>query len=85
MQTPTSYFSSAAEEAKTFAKGISKSEEPTTEGLPGGEQYNPAPHPSKQMNEPESSYLLMHPVYSKEYVESIKPKHRPPQGVRFSP
>lgn len=82
MQMPSLHFTSAAAESKSFAQGISKKEEPTTEGLPGGKEYNPAPHPSKQLSEQESSYLLMHPVYSKDYVESIKPKHRPPQTVR---
>lgn len=75
---PASFFSSAAAESKDFAHGISKNEEPTTEGLPGGKEYNPAPHPSKQPTDQDASYLLMHPVYSKEYVESVKPKHRPP-------
>lgn len=82
LQAPSSYFSSAAAEAKGFAQGISKNEEPTTEGLPGGKEYNPAPHPSKAATDQDASYLLMHPVYSKEYVESVKPKHRPPENVR---
>ena len=81
LQVPTSYFSSEATKSQGFAHGISKDEVPSTEGLPGGKEYNPAPHPSKQSSESES-YLLMHPVYSKEYVESVKPKHRPPVNVR---
>ena len=27
-------------------------------------------------------YLLMQPVYSKEYVESVVPRHKPPKTVR---
>lgn len=29
----------------------------------------------------EGSYLLMHPVYSKEYVESVVPSHKPPKQL----
>lgn len=29
------------------------------------------------------SYLLMHPVYSKDYLESIYPRHKTPTKVRL--
>jgi len=39
------------------------------------------PHPSQHSALPaeKETYFLMHPVYSKDYVLSIKPKHRKPQ------
>lgn len=44
--------------------------------------FVPALNPSMLAAEKGRSYLLMNPVYTKEYMESIVPKHRPPQGVR---
>ena len=32
-----------------------------------------------------SSYMLMHPVYSKEYLESVHPRHKVPQTVSRQP
>jgi hypothetical protein len=64
-----------------------QSKEPasTSEDVPGGAHYNPAPHPSKLAADKGTDYLMMRPIYTKEYVESIKPSHRPPKGVRPSP
>jgi hypothetical protein len=44
-----------------------------------------APHPGSQETSPSSdaSYMLMHPVYSKEYLESIHPRHKKPEKVRI--
>eukprot|EP00835_Amoeboradix_gromovi_P004129 NODE_304_length_11385_cov_0.300018.p7 type:complete len:123 gc:universal NODE_304_length_11385_cov_0.300018:5256-5624(+) len=33
-------------------------------------------HPAKKVVD--DDYLLMHPVYTNEYVDSVKPKHLPP-------
>jgi hypothetical protein len=42
------------------------------------------PHPARPLDGEDQSYLLMHPRYTKEYTESIKPTHRPPESVRAS-
>eukprot|EP00873_Tetraselmis_striata_P012846 jgi/Tetstr1/433110/TSEL_022442.t1 len=43
----------------------------------------PAAHPGSPSKGPtdEKSYLLMHPVYTKEYVESVAPRHKPPKKI----
>ena len=43
-----------------------------------------SPHPGSPDEPPTdgSSYLLMHPVYSMEYLESIHPRHKTPETVR---
>ena len=45
-----------------------------------------SPHPGSPDEPPTdgSSYLLMHPVYSKEYLESIHPRHKTPETVRHA-
>lgn len=42
----------------------------------------PELNPSMQAQQKGKNYLLMNPVYTREYMESIVPKHRVPQGVR---
>jgi hypothetical protein len=43
----------------------------------------PVLNPSMQQNEKGKGYLLMNPVYTREYMESVVPKHRVPQCVRL--
>jgi hypothetical protein len=52
------------------------------DAIPGSEKYNPAPHPSHLITDKGEDYMEAHLVYTQEYVESIKPSHRPPKGVR---
>ena len=43
-----------------------------------------APHPGAQEGSPSAggdSYLMMHPVYTKEYLESVHPRHKKPEKV----
>lgn len=42
----------------------------------------PESHPSRARREKGENYFLMNPVYTKEYVESVKPKHIPPMTFR---
>jgi len=74
----------------TTKKGEQSSKPETAqEGSTSGETV--MPHPGMQMDdfasesegktsEERKSYMLMHPVYEKDYVESIRPKHRPPKA-----
>ncbi|KAL4420045.1 hypothetical protein ABPG77_007484 [Micractinium sp. CCAP 211/92] len=39
------------------------------------------PTPTTAGGKLEGSYLLMHPVYSKEYLESVTPQHKPPKKL----
>lgn len=41
----------------------------------------PQPHPSARGGKQDASYLLMHPVYSKDYTESVKPTHLPTEKL----
>lgn len=45
-------------------------------------QGKPLSHPSSQRREKgDENYFLMQPIYTKDYLESIKPKHLPPETV----
>lgn len=69
--------------ATEAATGIHKPDTPHIgDEIPGSHDYNPAPHPSHLATDKGADYMAKHPVYTQEYVESIKPAHRPPQGVR---
>ncbi|KAK9813159.1 hypothetical protein WJX72_009972 [[Myrmecia] bisecta] len=43
-----------------------------------------APHPGLKddVSTPDQDYFLSHPIYTKDYVESVVPKHKPPQLLR---
>lgn len=57
------------------------------------ENPQPPPHPSAHVRLKEQqdgskeneTYWLMQPVYGKEYLESIRPKHKPPETVGCEP
>ena len=36
---------------------------------------------STEQGDQEADYLMMHPVYTKEYAESVKPQHKVPEKV----
>lgn len=37
---------------------------------------------STEQGDQDADYLMMHPVYTKEYAESVKPQHKVPEKVR---
>ena len=37
---------------------------------------------STEQGDHDADYLMMHPVYTKEYAESVKPQHKVPEKVR---
>jgi hypothetical protein len=71
-----------SDKEESFGVGHQDKAAHTGDAIPGTDAYNPAPHPSKLQAEKGDDYMMKHPVYTQEYVESIKPFHRPPQGVR---
>lgn len=44
-----------------------------------------SPHRGSSSNDDndDDTYLMMRPVYTKEYAESVKPKHKVPEKVRL--
>ena len=36
---------------------------------------------TSEQGDQDSDYLMMHPVYTKEYAESVKPQHKVPEKV----
>ena len=36
---------------------------------------------TSEQGDQDSDYLMMHPVYTKEYAESVKPQHKTPEKV----
>ena len=37
---------------------------------------------TSEQGDQNADYLMMHPVYTKEYAESVKPQHKVPEKVR---